>query len=296
MIRLSVVIASRDRAPFLARALESLAAQRAAPAFETIVVDNGSVDDTARVVEEAAGHAPFPLRRIEAPTPNRALARNRGIEAAQGEIILFCDDDVWLPEGFLAAHAAAHSGAGPRAVSGPILNVPSYDERPHPGPKNLSNAFFVTCNVSVPKRTLDDAGRFDETFELYGWEDTELGLRLREAGVQRVFSWQAYLYHIKPAESETLEVVIRKTLEKARMAALFVRKKPTLRTRLATGAYPLNLMRAKLLAPLLPVYAGIASSRKLPKPLVDFGRKRLLDGLYVERLARELDADPARPA
>lgn len=296
MTRLSVVIATRDRAPLLLCALDSLAVQRDSPEFEVIVVDNGSVDETPQVIDEAAQRVPFLLRRIAAPTPNRALARNRGIEAAQGAIVVFCDDDVFLPKGFLAAHAAAHSDSRPRAVSGPILNVPSYVERPLPGPANMSNAFFVTCNVSVPKDALDAVGRFDETFDLYGWEDTELGLRLREAGVERYFAWDAYLYHIKPAASETLEAAIRKTIEKARMAALFVRKKPTLRVRLATGAYPLNVLRARLVAPFLPLYAGIASSRKLPKPVVDFARARLLDGLYVERLARELDADPARPA
>jgi len=296
MSRLSIVIATKDRAPFVARALESLAGQRAAPPFEVIVADNGSTDATPAVVEAARASVPFPLRRIDAGNANRALARNAGIAAASGELIGFVDDDVWLPEGFVAAHVRAHAGSAARAVSGPIVNVASYAERPRPGPQNFSNAFFVTCNVSIPKRALEAVGGFDESFDLYGWEDTELGLRLRESGVERYFAWDAHLYHIKPPEMETLEVSIRKTLEKAQMAARFVRKKPTLRTKLATGAYPFNLVRARLASPLLPLFAGLASSSRVPKAVGAYARARLLDGLYTERLARELDADPPRPA
>jgi len=295
-MRLSVVIPTKDRAPFVERALASLAAQSTPPDFEVIVADNGSTDSTPAVVEAAARRFGYPLRRIAAGNANRALARNAGIEAARGELILFVDDDVWLPPGFLAAHGAAHDASAERAVSGPIVNVASYDEQPRPGAQNFSNAFFVTCNVSVPKSALERVGKFDESFDLYGWEDTELGLRLREAGVQRGFAWDAYLYHIKPPEIETLDVTIRKTIEKAKMAARFVRKKPTLRTRLATGAYTLNLWRGKLGAPLLPLYAGLASSPRAPKALAAYARARLLDGIYVERLAQELDANPSRKA
>ncbi|MBV8354588.1 MAG: hypothetical protein JO101_04650, partial [Candidatus Eremiobacteraeota bacterium] len=101
-------------------------------------------------------------------------------------------------------------------------------------------------------------------------------------------AWDAFLYHIKPPEAETLEAAIRKTTEKAQMAARFVRKQPSRRIRLATGAYSLNLWRAKVVAPLLPLYAGIASSARVPRGLAAFARAQLLDGVYVERLRREL--------
>lgn len=284
---ISVVIATKDRAAYLERALASLAQQTGAPEFDTVVADNGSTDSTPAIVEAAARTAPYRLRRIEAGHANRALARNAGIAAAAGDLIVFVDDDVWLPPHFLAAHAAAHRAARvPRAVTGPILNVPSYDERPRPTPANFSNAFFCTCNASVPASALRAIGGFDEAFNLYGWEDTELGMRLRTAGLEHAFAWDAFLYHIKPPEP--LELAIQRTVEKAAMAAQFVRKNPTLRARLATGAYGFNFARAKLIAPLLPLYAGVASSSTLPKGVVSFARGRLLDGLYVAHLARAL--------
>lgn len=285
---ISVVIATKDRASYLARAVDSLVAQKGAPPFEVVVVDNGSTDGTRAVADAAA--ARLALTYVYEAEPNRGAARNRGIARACGETVVFVDDDVWLPEGFLAAHAAAHAAGGARAVSGPIINVPSYDARPRPAPANFSRAFFCTCNVSVPRAALAAAGGFDERFRLYGWEDTELGLRLREAGVRRSFAWDAYLYHIKPPAADTLDVAMRRTIEKARMAARLVALAPTARTRLATGAYAFNLARVRAVAPrwALPFYAGLAAQAPL-RPLASLARGLLLDGLYVDELGRALD-------
>ncbi len=284
---ISIVIATKDRALFLQRALESLTQQRNAPEFEVIVADNGSTDGTPQVVAAAAEIVPYRLRRIEAGRSNRGLARNMGVSASAGELILFVDDDVWLPANFIAAHVSEHRlGRAARVVTGPIVNVPDYELRPRPGAANYSSAFFCTCNASVSKVALDAVGGFDEAFNLYGWEDTELGLRLRNAGIEHTFAWDAFLYHIKPPEP--LELAIRRTVEKATMAAQFVQKSPSFRTKFATGAYGINLVRGKLVAPLLPLFAGVASSDVLPKAVVAFARSRLLDGLYVKRLASEL--------
>jgi glycosyltransferase involved in cell wall biosynthesis len=287
---LSVVIATRDRAEFLSRALESLAAQQKAGAFEVIVVDNGSRDATAEVVAAYERAGTLPVRRLLVPEPNRGAARNRGIEAALGQVVVFVDDDVWLPEGFLAAHAHAHRGVLPLAVSGPILNVPSYAVRPKPAPFNYSAAFFCTCNVSAPRAALLAVAGFDERFDLYGWEDTELGLRLRRSGIQRGFAWDAYLYHIKPPASETLEVVTNKTIERAQMAARLLDKDHGLRAKLATGAYAPNLWRARFLAPawLQPFYRRLAQSERLPRPLRDLARSQFLDVTYTSALRRAL--------
>jgi glycosyltransferase involved in cell wall biosynthesis len=289
-VRLSVVIATKDRAAFLGCALDSLALQCDAPPFEVIVADNGSTDETAALVEHrrAAG-TPFKLTRLFVPEPNRGKARNAGIDAARGEIVLFIDDDVWLPAGFVAAHSAEHDGAD-MCVNGPIINVPSYENRPKPTTLNYSAAFLCTCNASISRDALVRACGFDECFNLYGWEDTDLGLRLRRGGVRRAFAWNAYLYHIKPPAADTLEVVLQKTMEKARMAVRLLEKDNGVRARLATGAYELNFLRARLFAPerLLPMYAGIAQNKRFSKVLRDLARGRLLDGAYANELRRAL--------
>lgn len=284
-MKFSVVIATRNRAALLDGALSSLRAQTGAPAFEVVVIDNGSSDATASV---AAGHG---ARVVAVAEPNRAKARNAGIALATGEIVLFVDDDVVLPPGFVAAHARAHAAQpAPHVVTGPIINVPAPDVHPLPTVLNASNAFFCTCNVSVGRDALDAVGGFDETFDRYGWEDTELGARLRRRGLGRRFAWDAFLWHVKPPTAETLDAALVRTLEKARMAAKFVRKDPSRRTRLATGAYALNLLRARLLTPpaVQPLLAGIATSERAPAALAVLARNLVLDGAYADELARAL--------
>ena len=285
-MKLSVVIATRDRAELLAGALAALRAQTGAPEYELIVVDNGSRDATKAIAER------FESRYAFVAEPNRGKARNAGIALASGETIVFVDDDVVVPPHFLAAHAAAHAAGGARAVSGPIVNVPSAGERPEPTAANYSRAFFVTCNVSVNTAALRAVGGFDEAFNLYGWEDTELGARLREHGVRRGFAWDAYLWHIKPPTPQTLDEMLVKAIEKARMAARFVRKMPNLRVKLATGAYGANLARARVLAPpvLQPFLAGIAAAEGLPLPVRSLAREALLDNVYTNELMRALRA------
>ncbi|HEY2554240.1 MAG TPA: glycosyltransferase [Candidatus Cybelea sp.] len=290
----SVVIATKDRRDFLAGALESLQAQAGAPPFEVIVVDNGSTDGTRGEVEAYAS-ARRPVRYLAQPEPNRGKSRNLGVEAALGRYVAFCDDDVRLPAGWLAAHAAAQSGDD-YVVNGPILNVASVDVTPKPVAANYSRAFLCTCNASLAKRAFERVGGFDESFDLYGWEDTELGVRLRESGCRWRFAWSAYLWHLKPDVRGALEVEARKAVEKARMASRFLAKHPSGRARLATGAHPLNLFRARHLLPeaLLAYYAGISKSARAPAWLRALSRGQLLDGLYARELVRALDAEHER--
>lgn len=286
-MRITVVIATKDRAEYLDRALESFGKQIGAPSFDVVVVDNGSTDATPQIVEHARSNQPYEIAYVYEERPNRGAARNRGIAAAQGHLVLFCDDDVYAPPGFLSAHDAAHTSSN-MVVTGPILNVPSYHERPKPALANYSRAFFCTCNVSVSKVALDAVGGFDEQFHLYGWEDTELGVRLREHGMRAKFSWDAYIWHIKPPEDVTLESELQKAIEKARMAVRFVQKNGSGRVRSATGAHPANLLRAKALEPLLPLYAGIATDERKPAALRALARAQLLDGVYTVELAKAL--------
>jgi glycosyltransferase involved in cell wall biosynthesis len=287
-MKISVIIATKDRAARLDAALASLRLQGTTPETEIVVVDNGSLDETRGVAEKHGA------RYVHEPVANRGRARNRGVAEATGSLLLFVDDDVIVPAGFIAVHARVHDDSVfPRVVSGPIINVAGPSDRPSPGPANYSGAFFCTCNVSVRKSALEAVGGFDEQFDLYGWEDTELGLRLRAFDVARSFAWDAYLWHIKPPQTESIEAALGRTLEKARMAARFVRKSPTPRAKLATGAYRANLLRAKALAPrsAQPLFAGVATSPNVPPALARFARGRLLDSVYVDELERELGRD-----
>jgi len=95
MTLVSVIIPTRNRAPLLREAIESvLAVQRDDFEIEAIVIDDGSTDETPQVA------AAYPVRylRTEGLGLGASAARNAGMRAAQGDFIAFLDDDdVWLP-------------------------------------------------------------------------------------------------------------------------------------------------------------------------------------------------------
>jgi GT2 family glycosyltransferase len=278
----TVVIATRDRASLLRDCLGGLARQSAAGRFEVIVVDNGSSDETPRVIREAGALNLF------VADPNRAKARNAGIAQAAGRIVIFCDDDTLPPVDFVQAHLRAHGDALDRAVTGPIVNVPDAQHLPPADSRHYSRQFFCTCNASAPKAALQAVGGFDERYDLYGWEDTDLGVRLRANGMRHVFAWDAYIYHLKPDSMTTLERRIALTREKAAMAARFVRKNPSWRVRLATGAYAANFVRASIVnaRPLRRMYERLSEGS--PTLLRRLAREALIDAHYVDALRTAL--------
>ncbi|MFD9316770.1 glycosyltransferase [Streptomyces sp. NPDC060053] len=115
----TVVVATRERAEKLAHALDSLLAQDH-PDFEIVVVDNAPVTDATRDLVELK-YAER-VRYVIEPAPGLAVAHNKGVETARGEVIAFTDDDVvadprWLTE--LTAPFTADPGLG--CVTGLIL-------------------------------------------------------------------------------------------------------------------------------------------------------------------------------
>ena len=104
----SVVICTRNRAASLQRTLESVeAATRPSGDWELLIVDNGSTDHTADIVDSFKGR--LPIRRVVEPEAGLSRARNRGVTEATGEYIIWTDDDVVVDPGWLAGYLAAFS-------------------------------------------------------------------------------------------------------------------------------------------------------------------------------------------
>jgi len=113
-VRFSVVVPALDEADLLGTALESLLAQDFAGGYEVIVVDNGSVDDTAAVARR------YGVRVVLEPHRGVCAARQRGTAEAIGEIVVSTDADTSHPADWLSRiDARFRSGAGVRAVAGP---------------------------------------------------------------------------------------------------------------------------------------------------------------------------------
>src|SRR5687767_3316758 len=113
----SIIVPTRERAGYLDVALASIAPQAGAAGAELLVVDDGPSDATRETAERHGA-------RYVAHGKSRGLnaARNSGIDAATGELLVFVDDDVAVRAGWLAALLEAHAAEGPDVgvLTGPI--------------------------------------------------------------------------------------------------------------------------------------------------------------------------------
>ncbi|HEY8391630.1 MAG TPA: glycosyltransferase [Capillibacterium sp.] len=251
-LKASIVIPTYNSQDLLAFCLRALFNQTAPPAsYELIVVDDGSTDETPAVVAGLEKEAPCALRYIRLEHSGRARARNTGALAARAPIIIFLDSDMIVRREFVASHLAAHSRPG-LVVNGSVLNtpVPADPNEKAAQYNDYSQAFFATGNVSVEREKLIAAGLFDESFVEYGWEDLELGHRLRKLGLKRVKSLSAWSYHVQaPVTAEKVPALLRKERERGHMAVLFYRKHPSFSVKMVTLISPVFFAWIKLLTP-----------------------------------------------
>jgi glycosyltransferase involved in cell wall biosynthesis len=142
-VRLTVAICTWNRAALLRRALASHAAALVPAGVdrEVVVVDNGSTDETPAVIREFAGR--LPLRHVTEREPGLSHARNAAVRAAQGDYVLWTDDDVLIRPEWIAAYVDAATRWPDAAVlGGPIL--PRFDAPP---PEWLRRALPVVGNA-----------------------------------------------------------------------------------------------------------------------------------------------------
>lgn len=238
-IRVTLLISTYQRSAEVVRCLDSLGRLRfPASDLEIIVVDDGSTDGTEGAVGQV--RLPMAMRYIKVPHGGAAAARNAGIRAAVGDLMVIIDDDTVADPALVEEHWRAHGRSERLVVMGRVRHVRPGRPAPRwPALADVSTSFFWTSNVSVARRHLLDAGLFDEDFTEYGWEDPELGDRLRALGLSRRRNRQAIVDHVKrePRPSD-VPAMLAKAAAAGRTAVIYVRKQPTMRARLATGLTP----------------------------------------------------------
>ncbi|WP_155372667.1 glycosyltransferase family 2 protein [Catellatospora vulcania] len=208
--RLSVLIPTFGDAHTLALTLSTLSRQTLDPdLFEVVVVNDGS--DPLPYSALVAAAYPFRFRFDSLPANlGRAAARNQAVRLAAGELVCFLDSDVLTEPHLLARHLAFHDGRdGPAVLIGkryegdwavlaaaeagepltldlvrPVhedfrFRVPGRDGSPEEWLSGAPWVFALTNNVSMPRRTVLDAGMFDEAYGArWGFEDTDLAYRI----------------------------------------------------------------------------------------------------------------------
>lgn len=237
---ISVVVPTFGRRELVAVTLRSLAAQDGAPPFEVLLVDDGADPGLSEWVAGLGVGIDVRVLHHER-NRGRAAARNTGIAAARGDVVVFLDSDMRVSARFLAAHASLHDGPDV-VVLGHIVTareiprsawVAYTDSRGvhkvAPG-ATIPARYFMTGNSSVAAPLLAKAGGFDEEFDEYGGEDTEMGYRLERFGGR--------FRHAPDAISEHLDLhgvlATAKRLRRygERMLPVLVRKVPRAREEL----------------------------------------------------------------
>ncbi|MFQ3629841.1 MAG: glycosyltransferase [Cyanobacteriota bacterium] len=241
----SVVIPTYNRKPILEKCLRSLEQQVIPPhspidGYEVVVVDDGSTDETVGWLQANAESLPH-VRLFLQDHQGPAAARNLGVEKATGDTIIFIDSDLVVTEVFLQAHATAlvegakRLGGDRLFTYGRVINTCNFDD-PTAEPfkvTDFSAAYFATGNVAIARHWLEQAGLFDTRFQLYGWEDLELGVRLKNLGLTLVKCPEAVGYHWHPPFAlSQIPNLIDKEIQRGRMGVLFYQKHPTWDVRL----------------------------------------------------------------
>jgi glycosyltransferase involved in cell wall biosynthesis len=291
---LSVVIPTYNRLPILRKCLAALENQRLEPplvAYEVVLVDDGSTDDTVRWLDAHATQLPH-VRLIRQEHGGPAEGRNRGVEAAHGDVIVFIDSDLVVTADFLLCHARALEEQWRRRgdrlcfTYGAVINTANFDDptsEPHK-PTDLSWAYFATGNVAIDRQLLLGSGLFDTSFRLYGWEDLELGERLRRQGVRLIRCPAAVGYHWHPAlRLEQIPDLVRIEQERAKMALVFYRKHPTRRVRFIIQYTWLHRLLWELLT-----LGGLLNERSL-RPVLAWLIRRGQSALAMELLRLPLN-------
>jgi glycosyltransferase involved in cell wall biosynthesis len=238
----SVVIPTYNRRPILEKCLDALERQHVAgplDQYEVVVVDDGSTDGTPAWLRGHVDRFPH-VRLVEQQHGGPAEGRNRGVDHAKGDVIVFIDSDLVVTESFLTCHAKALQRSWDQRGNrlcftyGAVVNTANFEDPTSERHKlrDLSWAYFATGNVAIDRGVLERSGLFDCSFRLYGWEDLELGERLRRMGVGLIKCPEAVGYHWHPALTlDQIPNLIRVEGERARMGLVFFRKHPTRRVR-----------------------------------------------------------------
>lgn len=199
--RVSVVVATHNRAGRLADLLASLRAQTLPrEEFEVVIVDDASRDETGTVLSSEEGRQELALRTIRRErSGGPGAARNDGWRAARAPVVAFTDDDCvvdakWLEAGLAIAEANPGS-----IVQGRTNPIPAEEHLVGPFTRTLRvndlGPYYQTCNIFYPRTLLERLGGFDAaSFTLRG-EDCDLAWRAIAVGANTTFASNAKAFH-----------------------------------------------------------------------------------------------------
>ena len=299
-MNVSIVIPTFNRLPILKKCLAALEDQKLnknVGNYEIIIVDDGSTDGTSNWINKNSEILPHVVL-YEQEHGGPALGRNLGVKKSKYEIIIFIDSDLIVLENFINSHVDKLLSSWNKNIYksftyGSVINTSnfSYPQNEKYKLSDISFAYFATGNVAIAKELILNVGLFDTSFSLYGWEDLELGERLKKIGTKLIKCPEAVGFHWHPPfVCEQINSLVQQEVERAKMALVFYKKHPNLRVRFMIQLTPLH----SLLWQTLCLGGLISVKRILPllKFLIRKGKNRLalevfripLNFIYIKQL------------
>ncbi|MDF2379332.1 MAG: glycosyltransferase family A protein [Candidatus Gracilibacteria bacterium] len=208
-MRFSILIPTYNRKNKLKVVLEAVSKQVGISQGNVIVGVDGSEDGTVEFLKELKLQYPTQLEFFSIPNSGRAIIRNRLIEKATGDVLIFIQDDIVVTEKWLEAHLNFHEQKEGALVGhmtwypkqeiseymkwlengGHMLDFSSYRDG-----DQMDFWHFYMGNISLQRAHLDSL-RFDEEMKVYGWEDIMMGLEFCRKGRKVYYSSFALAYH-----------------------------------------------------------------------------------------------------
>ena len=242
-MRLSVIIPTRNRYEILRSTLAAMENQTLQKhEFEVIVVDTSTDEYHRKKIKEHQGQKAT-LRTLELDADTVAAARNFGADNAEGEYLLFLNDDIVPALDTLKQHLETHTESQERiAVVGKIrfadqvpkscfvhyLENSCYYDAYSQVRQNPNILPPIHGNSSLEKELFNEIGQYDaDLFTGYGAAAEELGLRLTKAGIKVVYADGAIGYH---AVAKTFEEVSRDMVEAGSEVIKMFRKHPEIKS------------------------------------------------------------------
>ncbi len=226
----SVVVPAYNAGRTIRNCLDSLLHQTVdRERYEIIVVDDGSTDDTPQIVASYPG-----VRLVRQPNQGPAVARNRGVEEAKGEIVLFTDADCipeqnWIEE-MVRPFGEDDSVVGvkgvyrtrQREIIARFVQM-EYEDKYDVMKRYRFIDFVDTYSAAFKRDVFLKFGGYDAAFPVACAEDVDLSFRLSKAGYRMVFNPKAVVYHIHPSG---LGQFLKKKYKFAYWRMLAVKKNP----------------------------------------------------------------------
>lgn len=242
MVKASIIIPTFNRKSILEKCLETLFGQNyPKDKYEIILIDDGSTDGTENMVSSLS--PPCQLRHIKNEKRlGPFISRNKGIQIAQGIYIIFVDSDVIVVPEFIQEHLKYHQLYGDGIVNGELIYISSLEQvgKKRKSVWDISFSPFDTANVSIKKEYIRKAGGFDTNLPLYGWQDVELGYRLKKIGLKSRKNPEALGYHFRKwADTSNLDFLKEKELMRGMSGALYFKKHPCFKVKASVKGNPL---------------------------------------------------------